>query len=422
MMPFNCFDLPDAFIRVLLAEWFGLKHVVRLDSAFCCRESRKQFASLAYGQQTTFAVKSMVLERRIHRLLPWAITRGARLDGLCFCDSDVSSKETLQLLESFLVTHGSAVRRIYDFVYDAAPHQIAVLLFARWCPNVAHFQGECSRHSLQWDKYLIALTTASQNLTTLSLSNVKLSKEGFAEALRQCVALEHLEVLTACQIIPREAAIPSLKSLKSASCCVSDALLIALGQRCAKLETLVIFQYAEAESDHQVTDVGVRAVLEGCPLLRETDVKYAAGLSPELRIELMRRLCPRYLYLGLWVDMNDNLAQKMLRVCPGLKALMFSGCEWLTDATLAVCAQHCPHVWQLTLPAESHITAAGVTALVIKLGSTLRSLDFYFCSCLGDEVVLAIAEHCSLLEYLRCPSNVSDAVLMKLKERCVKLK
>jgi hypothetical protein len=71
---------------------------------------------------------------------------------------------------------------------------------------------------------------------------------------------------------------------------------------------------------------------------------------------------------------------------------------------------------------ECPVTADGLRALVIKLGSKLRSLDFQHCYQWGDDVVLAIAEHCPLLENLRCPSNVSDAALMKLKERCVNLR
>jgi hypothetical protein len=50
---------------------------------------------------------------------------------------------------------------------------------------------------------------------------------------------------------------------------MSDAVLVAIGRRCAKLETLEIFEPAEFTSGFKVTDAGLRAVLEGCPLLRE---------------------------------------------------------------------------------------------------------------------------------------------------------
>jgi hypothetical protein len=69
---------------------------------------------------------------------------------------------------------------------------------------------------------------------------------------------------------------------------MSDEVLIAIGQRCAKLETLQMFELAEYRRVYAVTDLGVRAVLQGCPLLRETDVEYATGISGELRTELVR--------------------------------------------------------------------------------------------------------------------------------------
>jgi hypothetical protein len=100
----------------------------------------------------------------------------------------------------------------------------------------------------------------------------------FSKVLQQCVALEHLEIMTDCQAIPVDAAVPSLKSLKSCSRYMSDAVLLAIGRRCAELETLEIFEPAEFTSDFEVTDAGLRAVLQGCPLLREIDVEKARGI------------------------------------------------------------------------------------------------------------------------------------------------
>jgi hypothetical protein len=38
---------------------------------------------------------------------------------------------------------------------------------------------------------------------------------------------------------------------------------------------------------HGVTDAGVRALLLGCPLLQDTDAKYATDITTELRVELI---------------------------------------------------------------------------------------------------------------------------------------
>jgi hypothetical protein len=63
----------------------------------------------------------------------------------------------------------------------------------------------------------------------------------------------------------------------------------AIGQRCSQLVTLKVFLMNSTSTALRITDSGVRAVLQGCPLLRETDVEYAAGISTELRVELARR-------------------------------------------------------------------------------------------------------------------------------------
>jgi hypothetical protein len=427
--PFNCFSLPEALAREVLVEWLGLKQVVRLDSAFCCHVSRAQFISLAYGQLTTFALSFGTSERVYNRLLRWVVCRGAQLDGvLIYGGEDRSAtEESLQLLETFLAMSGSAITWVSDRVYfesDNPGYQNAVLLVARSCPNVQKFFGECRGcrlQDLQHDESLVALTSACQKLTKLSLDGMKLSEQGLAKALQNCVNLEHLDLLTECQILPVETALPSLKSIQSCSYHVADAVLIAIGRRCAKLETLRIFWFAKPTGDYQMTDVGVRAVLQGCPLLRDTDFEYAQGISTELRVELARRLSPSDLYLRDWFDVSEDLAQKVMKVSPNLITLDCKDCDWLTDDTLAVCAQYCPLLQNLSLGDSHYVTTAGVRALLSRLGSKLRFVELQSCPQLGDETVLAVAEHCPLLERCVPPPNVSNAAMAKLRKRCVLL-
>jgi hypothetical protein len=251
---------------------------------------------------------------------------------------------------------------------------------------------------------------------------MKLSEQSLAEALRHCISLKYLEVRTEDQAIPVEVAIPSLKSLKSCSRCMSDEVLIAIGRRCVNLKTLLIFESLTHDtSDYTVTNNGVRAILQGCPLLRKTDVTRAAGVTADLRLELMKRSRTTEFFPGCWSDMDNDLLQELLKVSPHLMELSFGGCEWLTDETLAVCAQHCSQLRELTLWESPHVTAEGMRALVIKLGATLRSIAIRLCPQLGDEVVLAVVEHCPLLEHFYPPLTVSDAAVMKLKERCVNI-
>jgi ferredoxin-thioredoxin reductase catalytic subunit len=57
-------------------------------------------------------------------------------------------------------------------------------------------------------------------------------------------------------------------------------------------------------------------------------------------------------------------------------------------------------------------------SLVVGCGATLKSVTFSGCPQLGDEVVMAIADHCPMLEVLHCPAGVTDAAVVKLAEGC----
>jgi hypothetical protein len=68
---------------------------------------------------------------------------------------------------------------------------------------------------------------------------------------------------------------------------------------------------------------------------------HAAGISDELRVVPARWCSFTPLALSNWLGMSDELSHAVLKVSPALKELDLYGCEWLTNATLAVCALHC---------------------------------------------------------------------------------
>lgn len=114
--------------------------------------------------------------------------------------------------------------------------------------------------------------------------------------------------------------------------------------------------------------------------------------------------------------------QGLLSVSPNLKVFDAWGLFWLSDATLAVCAQHCHHLHQIILTNNPKLTTAGVVQ-VIQAESQLRSIALGSSPRLGEEVAVAIAQHCPLLEsldYSNCP--LSDAALVRIAEGCPALK
>jgi hypothetical protein len=418
MSGYILFDLPEDFSRLVLVEWISVNDVTRLDSAFCSRELRKHFVPLAYNPLTVFA-GTTGLDVDLKPVLDWAVTRKAHLDGIVINYQLLHSGD---LLSDFLSLSGPAILwvTISYFRSDIEIISEHVLIIAKWCPNIQQLKvrGEQTEHiAAFWGKHVDVLTKSCRKLTDLSLRYIELTAQRMAAALNRCEGLQRLAICNYVGgAIPVEIAIPTLKSLECRSPGLTDAVLRAIGQRCAKLEKLIVFR-----SEQQGTDVGVRAVLQGCPLLQETDVEYAEGISTELRMELARRRNLTALRTRDWVGMDDELAQGVLKASPNLIRLMCNSCcEWLTDVTLAVCAQHCPRVQHIELLCCPRITNNAVRVLVSSLVN-LRSVDLSGCSQLTDDTMLAIAEHCPALERILCAINVSDAAVVKLAEGCAEL-
>jgi hypothetical protein len=411
-------DLPEAIARLVLVDWIGFKDVGRLDSAICNRASRIQFLTLVSNPFTAFT--SVTSRYRYFAdselVLGWVVTRKAHLDGIIIVDSLLQHQN---LLTDLLTVSGPTISwiKIISGRLDApVVYQNALSEIVKRCPNFEHLSVRVERSGkggMRWDKHLVALTKSCFKLTNLLLFQAPLSKRGLTTAIKHCKSLQRLSIVTPDQAIPADIALPTLKTINIVSSAMMDAAMLAIGQRCAKLETLTVFA-----QDCDVTDVGVRAVLQGCPLLKDTDVEVADRISVELRVELARRRNMTVLIAQNWWEMNDELARGVLRVSPNLTKVDFCVCGWLTDATLAVCAQHCPLVSKIALSGCWFVTDKGVCVLVSGLASSLRCVDLDTCPLLSDDVVLAIAKHCPLLEKFECTMDVSNAAVVKLAKGC----
>jgi hypothetical protein len=133
--------------------------------------------------------------------------------------------------------------------------------------------------------------------------------------------------------IPVEVALPTLQELSVTNCQATDATMAAIGSNCPLLHTLMVFE------GNKITNVGVRAVLQGCPLLRETDVKHAK-ISLDLRVELAKRARLKSITFCDWPGVDNRMAQSVLKVSASLTYLRLPR-ECAVDATLAACVLHC---------------------------------------------------------------------------------
>jgi hypothetical protein len=348
----------------------------------------------------------------------WSAAKNARFDGVCV---DSRYPVDYKLLQAFVRISMSAVRwvRSYSRGYDCLVCQQALLEIVRSCPNVRklNLAAIITVDPSTWDNCLIKLTNRWPNLTELTLDDVPLSTQGMTTALSHCKAIESLAILTASQDIPRAVAIPTLKSLNITSEGMNDDVMVAVGQICTKLEILKMFSHWHS-TRHRVTDVGMRAVLRGCPLLRVTEVELAGTISNDLRVEMAQRRDLVEFFPDHWRDMDDELARGVLKVSPNLVNVALRNCEWLTDATLAVCAQHCLSLKELTLLKCPYITNGCIQDLGTVLGHQLLTVELKGCCQLGDDAVFAIAERCPKLRKVYCPPGTSDLAVQTLAAAC----
>jgi hypothetical protein len=422
MAPCQFLYLPEAVARFVMVEWLGLRQVNRLDLAFCCSELRPLFETLAFGRFTTYSVNWVSCGFNIEAVLRWSVARNVQLNDLRISDHPTVCDDVMQ---AFLANSGSTVHSL-DVVGDSddcAAYYRKVLEIAESCPNVQSLRVLGGPEDRLWDDCIVGLTKTLLKLSDLFVGNTPLTNQGLATALLNCSSLKSLTVTSLHQTIPVEIALPTLTTMTLQNCHVSDSVMVAIGQRCVLLEVLKVFGAFCRGSEDPYSDAGVRAVLEGCPLLRETDVEYARGISAELRVELAGRGNLKTFSPRNWSGMHEGLAHKVLQVSPNLTDLDCSHCEWLTDATLAMCAQHCKLLEVVNVEECRLVTNTGVQELVSGVGRSLRVVNIQaaFLARLSDEAVQAVAQHCPLLERLECPPRVPNETMIKLAKGCPNL-
>jgi hypothetical protein len=327
-------DLPEALSVLIIREWLALSinDVALLDSAVCNIKLRALFLPLAYNPDTTYNVEWYLLDS-MKDILRWAIPRRAQLARLYVTNALLRARG---LLTVFLSMNGHALCHIV--VSGNEVDCTALLEVAGWCPNVSKSEVREVKSLVQCTDCLISLTRALRMLTKLSLNaQVELSKQELTSALSHCSNLEYLAIGSNAQEIPESVAPPTLKRITVYSRHMSDAVMIAISQSCPNLEILNTFFSLHQSGEHQVTDEGVRAVLHGCPMLREMDIDYANRISTELRVEVYRRRNLRQFLLMSRPTMNDEFLLEVLKVSPNLTELDVARCSWITDATLIVC-------------------------------------------------------------------------------------
>jgi hypothetical protein len=407
MSPCILLALPDDIAKSLLVGWIDLRDVASLDSAFCSAHVRERFCKVAYDKGSLYMISPK--ETRTKAKLRWIHLRGVQL----------------HIVDYFLVLWDEEFREpvlrstganVHTVDVTLGPHTVITSsLFgdlAKWCPNVHTLYVETHGTALgsSVDDSLFGATKAMRQLTTLTVKQTPYLSAQMAKALGNCASLKHLAWAERNFTVPEGVAIPSLQTL-DLECVVTDPVMLAIGKTCSQLTSLRVFWRSAFGGDvaARITDVGVRAVLQGCPLLREMDVEYAESICPELRVELTRRRNFTSLVFTIWKDINDELAREVLKVSPALSTITCMNCAWISDETIVLCAARCPLLKYVSL-SNTGVGDDGVSALA-RHCTQLVSIDLTGCANVTVRSVRELAQHCSELKTFAAPRTLRKVVM-----------
>ncbi|RHN45506.1 putative leucine-rich repeat domain, L domain-containing protein [Medicago truncatula] len=136
------------------------------------------------------------------------------------------------------------------------------------------------------DEIIRILASIFPNLELLDLGHCYNISQGISQVLRKCYKLKHLN-LTGCLSVKLHGmnfAVPELEVLNLSETKVNDKTLYAISKNCCGLLQLLL------EFCYNVTEVGVKHVLENCTQLREINLRYI-HVSDKTRKLFSRRGC-----------------------------------------------------------------------------------------------------------------------------------
>jgi hypothetical protein len=325
--------------------------------------------------------------------LRWTALRGARIADLAISWAFLTDA---QLRSGVLSTSGATIQTI-DFVSGVIDYTLPSEVINKYCATIAEVGDACKRTSSLWvrgvwalDSYLSSIVQAFPRVQYFKLDSTTFTAKGL-QVFRNLTAIQWLTVSGCSVALPPDLAVPTLEFLDGFGGNVTDDLAVALGRNCPQLHTLYC-----GKRGNSITDVGARALLLGCPLLRNCSVQHLGGVSDMLRVELARRCEWHKLCFAEWVGFSDSLGRSLLTLKPALVLLDASSCTQLTDQTLGVAARHCRLLEDLNVEFADHITLAGIKPFIFA-GNKLKALSV---STADDALMQLIGEHCKELRTL----------------------
>jgi hypothetical protein len=418
--------LPDSLISLILTSWLTSTDLGRLDSACCSTFDRRALLStlsidtvvVNFDDEDRPPPPSEDIWYTYVNFLRWTSLRGARIANLTVCLAVLTDA---QLRSGVLSTSGATIRKI-EFASGVVDHTLPSEVINNYCNTIAEVGKACNRTTClrvrsEWglDSFLSSILQAFPRVQDFKLNSMVFAAEGL-RVFRTLATVRTVTITGSSVPLPPDLAVPTLEFFNGYGGYVTDDLAVELGRNCPQLHTLYC-----GKRGNSITDVGLRALLLGCPLLRDCSVDQLGGVSDELRVELARR-CEWYIlrFRG-WARCSDELARSVVTLKPALILLDASSCPQLTDETLVVAARHCHLLQSLNVAFAQQITVAGVRPF-IRAGNKLTEVSL--CGKADDTVMQLVAEHCKglrilhVFEYGNSDVRVTDVGVRAVLQGC----
>ncbi|WOL09228.1 EIN3-binding F-box protein 1-like [Canna indica] len=335
------------------------------------------------------------------------------------------------------------------------------------------------------DKGLIAVAQKCSNLTSLAIESCSsIHNEGLQAIGRCCPNLKSITIKDCPHVTDQgiaalvSSASSSLERIKLKSLNISDITLAVIGHYGKNIIDLSLtslqnvsekgfwvmgntlglqkLRFISITSCSGLTDLGLKAISKGSPLLKQLHLRrscYLSDVGLTAFAETARALenlhledCNRFTLIGVLTALskcNPELKSLALVRCLGIKdisscpiqlpacmslrSLTIRDCPGVTSASLQVVGKICPQLQNVDLSGQVGVTDASliplvessnvgfmevnlsgcvnvtdalVTLLVKSHGSTLKTLNLDGCKKITDGSLLAIADTCSVLDDL----------------------
>ena len=279
---------------------------------------------------------------------------------------------------------------------------IGVVSLVVHCPRLAtvDFSG-CPNLT---DVGMVALAEKCKQLVSITAQHSQIQSASVVALAKHCPLLTSID-FSACKQLTNVGALASCTQLTNVnfSSCegVTDADVINLAKLCAKLTSIDFAGCSE------LTDNAVVALAEHCLLLFSVNFRCAALTDGGVIALATHCSRLRIVTMSACVLLTSASVLALVHNCSLLTSVDFEYCELLTDSAVVAVAKHASLDIAIFCgcPLLTNGAVVALAAVLSKNPTVLRDLDFYGCSLISEEAIVALKEHCSQLRVVTAPNG-----------------